>query len=159
MSLLLPHRFKKVSRILFYLFFGFGIYYMLFLEGDPKVEELFTFEVPALINDEIFGPAESGWIETVYIDELLSVFIIIFGLLAGFSKEKYEDELIDKLRNDALRISLFISYGILLLTVLSIFGMIFLTFLFAQLFLILFLFNLIFDLKLLKHYKTASNDE
>ena len=79
--------------------------------------------------------------------------------MAGFSKEKYEDELIDKLRNDALRISLFISYGVLLLTVLSIFGLIFLSFLFAQLFLILFLFNLIFDIKLLRHYKTASNDE
>jgi len=158
MSLLMPHRFKKVSRVLFYLFFCFGIFFMIFLEGDPQVEELFTFEVPALLNDDIFSPSESGMIETFYLDEMLSVGIIIFGLLAGFSKEKYEDESIDKLRNDALRISLLISYGILLLTVLSIFGLIFLTFLYSQLFLILFLFNLIFDIKLIKHYKSASND-
>ena len=159
MSLLLPHRFKNISRLLFYLFFGFGIYYMTVLEGDPKIEELFTFEVPALLNDDSFSPSESGWIETVFLDEIISVFIIIFGLMAGFSKEKYEDELIDKLRNDALRISLYISYGILLLTILSIFGLIFLSFLFAQLFLILFLFNLIFDIKLIQHYKSASNDQ
>ena len=159
MSLLLPHRFKNISRLLFYLFFGFGIYYMTVLEGDPKIEELFTFEVPALLNDDLFSPSESGWIETVFLDEIISVFIIIFGLMAGFSKEKYEDELIDKLRNDALRISLYISYGILLLTILSIFGLIFLSFLFAQLFLILFLFNLIFDIKLIQHYKSASNDQ
>lgn len=159
MSLLLPHRFKNTSRLLFYFFFGFGIYYMTVLEGDPKIEELFTFEVPALLNEDLFSPSESGWIETVFLDEIISVFIIIFGLMAGFSKEKYEDELIDKLRNDALRISLYISYGILLMTILSIFGLIFLSFLFAQLFLILFLFNLIFDIKLIKHYKSASNDQ
>ena len=159
MSLLLPHRFKKTSRVLFYLFFGFGIYYMTVLEGDPKIEELFTFEVPALLNDNIFSPSESGWIETVFLDEIISICIIVFGLLAGFSKEKHEDELIDKHRNDALRISLYISYGILLITILSIFGLVFLSFLFAQLFLILFLFNLIFDIKLIKHYKSASNDQ
>ncbi len=159
MSLLLPHRFKNSSRVLFYLFFGFGIYYMLFLEGDPKIEELFTFTVPALINSDLFSPTESGWIETVFLDEILSICIILFGLLAGFSKEKYEDELIDKLRNDALRISLYASYGILLLTILSIFGLVFLSFLFAQLFLILFLFNLIFDIKLIMHYKSVSNDQ
>jgi len=159
MSLLLPHRLKNTSRVLFYLFFGLGILYMTLLEGDLKIEKLFTFEVPALLNDDIFSPSESGWIETVFLDEIISVCIIVFGLLAGFSKEKYEDELIDKHRNDALRISLYISYGILLLTILSIYGLIFLSFLFAQLFLILFLFNLIFDIKLMKHYKSASNDQ
>jgi hypothetical protein len=158
MKLLFPHRFKKSSRVLFYLFFFFGIIYIYFLEGNTKLEEIFTFRVLALFSQEFMGSNESGWIETMFLDEILSVCIIIFGVLTGFSKERHEDELIDKLRNDSLRLSLFVNYSLLLITVLSIFGMTFLNVMLGQLFFILFLFNLIFDMKLIKHYKSASND-
>ena len=159
MSLLMPHRLKKASRLLFYLSCFLGIIYIYFLEGNSDLEEIFTFRVPALLNKNFMEANESGWIETMFLDEILSVCIIIFGILAGFSKEKHEDELIDKLRNDSLRLSLFINYALLLLTVLSIFGLIFLNVMLGQLFLILFLFNLIFDMKLIKHYKSANNDQ
>jgi hypothetical protein len=159
MKLLFPHRFKNASRLLFYLSFFLGIIYIYFLEGNSDLEEIFTFRVPSLLNQDFMGETESGWIDTMFLDEILSVCILLFGVFAGFSKEKHEDELIDKLRNDSLRLSLFINYALLLLTVLSIYGFIFLNVLLSQLFLILFLFNLIFDIKLIKHYKSANNDQ
>jgi hypothetical protein len=159
MKLLFPRRFKKASRLLFYLSFFLGIIYIYFLEGNSYLEEIFTFRVPALLNQNFMEETESGWIDTMFLDEILSVCILLFGVFAGFSKEKHEDELIDKLRNDSLRLSLFINYALLLLTVLSIYGFIFLNVLLSQLFLILFLFNLIFDIKLIKHYKSANNDQ
>jgi hypothetical protein len=161
MTLLFPNRLKAFSRFMFYFSFLFGVVYLVFLEGDQKIEALFTIQVPALLSAELFGDLKAGWqwVEAMVIDEFLSVLIIVFGILAGFSREKHEDELIDKMRNDSLRWSLFINYGFLLLTLLGVYGMIYLSFMFAQLFLILFLFNIIFDIKLFRHYKSAGNEE
>lgn len=161
MTLLFSHRIKGISRFMFYFSFLFGIVYLIFLEGEESIENFFTFEVPALLNAELFGDIEAGWqwVEAMFLDEILSVLIVVFGVLAGFSREKHEDEYIDKLRNDSLRWSLFINYGFLLLTLLGVYGLIYLSFMFAQLFLILFLFNIIFDIKLLRHYKSVSNEE
>lgn len=161
MTLLFPNYLKGLSRIIFYATFLFGVIYLIFLEGEDDIEKIFTFTVPALLSSEIFGPMKTGlhWIEAMFLDETISIFIVVFGILAGFSKEQHEDELIDKMRNDSLRWSLFINYGIILITVLGVYGGIYLSFLFSQLFLILFLFNLIFDIKLLRHYKSARHEE
>lgn len=161
MTLLFPHRMKGFSRFMFYFSFLFGVVYLTFLEGEDNLEEFFTFKVPALLHAELFGELKAGWqwVEAMVLDEILGLLIVVFGVLSGFSREKHEDEYIDKLRNDSLRWSLFINYGILLLTLLGVYGMIYLSFMFAQLFLILFLFNIIFDIKLLRHYKSVSNEE
>lgn len=161
MTLLFPNRLKGFSRFMFYFSFLFGVVYLVFLEGDQDIEDIFTITVPAFMNSELLGSLEVGWqwVEAMIIDELLSVIIVVFGILAGFSKEKHEDELIDKMRNDSLRWSLFINYGFLLLTLLGVYGIVYLSFMFAQLFLILLLFNLIFDIKLFRHYKSAGNEE
>lgn len=161
MTLLFHHRYKKVSRILFYFCFLYGFVYLIFLEGNETLEEWFTFKVPAFISKDFFSKLEIGWhwVDTMFMDEALSVFLVLSGIFAGFSKEKHEDELIDKMRNDSLRWSLFINYGILLLTLLGVYGAIYLNFMFAQLFLILLLFNLIFDIKLYRHYKSGRNEE
>lgn len=161
MTLLLPHRFKWFSRVAFYLMVLLGLVYLVILQDNESFEQFFTFQVPALINSELFGDLVFGfqWVEAMFFDEALSVLLIVFGLMSGFSKEKYEDEYIDKMRNDSLRWSLFINYSILLLTLLGVYGLIYLSFMFAQLFLIILLFNLFFDLKLYLHYKSVSNEE
>ncbi len=161
MTLLLSYRYKWFSRIAFYSLVLFGLVYLIFLQDNQAFESLFTFKVPALINSEIFGDLVIGlqWVEAMFFDEALSVLLIVFGLMSGFSKERYEDEYIDKMRNDSLRWSLFINYGILLLTLLGVYGIIYLSFMFAQLFLIILLFNLLFDIKLYLHYKSVANEE
>ena len=161
MTLLFSNRFKALSRFFFYFSFVFGVIYLVFLEGDEDLEALFTLTVPALLSDELFGKLSVGWqwVETMFLDEALSILIVISGILSGFFKEKHEDEYIDKMRNDSLRWSLFINYGVLLLTLLGVYGMVYLSFMFAQLFLILFVFNIIFDIKLFLHYKMVRNEE
>ncbi len=53
----------------------------------------------------------------VLLDEIISIFIIIGGLIVGFSKEKIEDEFIYKLRNDSLVWAIIFNYIVLLFAI------------------------------------------
>ncbi|MFP9181060.1 hypothetical protein ACLI2M_16335, partial [Enterococcus faecalis] len=68
---------------------------------------------------------DSGLFETTEIDlfpNLFGVLIIIGGILVGFSKEKIEDEYISNLRLKSVFWSLLVTYSIVLILFLTIFG-------------------------------------
>ncbi|WNH09764.1 hypothetical protein [Thalassobellus suaedae] len=101
---LLPNKYKKFGWTLFLLGIISGIVFQVISEKD----DIFDIE---LIND--FGYE--------FLDEIISVLIIIGGLLVGFTKEKIEDEFIFKLRNDSLVWYIILNYVILLITVIFIY--------------------------------------
>ena len=91
-----------------------------------------------------------------YLDEIISVLIIIGGLLVGFTKEKIEDEFVHKLRHDSLVWAFIVNYTILLLTVVFIYEGNFFTVLVYNMFTPLLFFIIRFNfLKL----KSSSNEE
>ena len=156
---LFPNNYKRISGWIFLLSVLFGIYYLFFSEMDTLGSEFLTISVPALWHDELLSSSDGFWIENNLFDEILTLIIIISGLLYGFSKEKIEDEYIASMRNRSLAISVYINYTVLIVATLTIYGLPFLQVMMFQLFSILVLFNLIFTLRLKKHYNSELEDE
>ena len=95
-----------------------------------------------------------GWIENGLGDEIFTLLIIVSGLINSFSKEKIEDELISRIRLESLSLSLFISFGLIIISTFLVFNINYMYVLVFNLFLIILLFNLIFKFRLFKHYNS-----
>jgi hypothetical protein len=85
-------------------------------------------------TENIIGNHALQWIDNNVLDELLTLIIVISGLMASFSREPIEDELIAKLRMDSLTTSLYINYGILLLATLFVYELTYFHVMVVQLF-------------------------
>lgn len=135
---LLPNKYKKFGWMLFLL----GIIIGVFLQVFDSTDDIFNLD---LINNFGFE----------FLDEVISILIIIGGLLVGFSKEKIEDEFIHKLRHESLVWAIILNYIILLLTVIFIYEGNFFTVLVYNMFTPLIFFIVRFNFLKLK----SSSDE
>ena len=149
---LLNHKFKGPATAIFYLSVMVGIYSISF---ENNLEEIWKTSVYSLggNNKGFLGLGVSGWTETGLFNEVLTFLIISSGLMASFSKEKIEDELISKMRLESLSVAIVINYVFVLMANLVFFDLSFLTALMAFLFAPLVLFNLIFQFRLFNYYK------
>lgn len=116
---LFPHRYKMLGWILFIPSLLAGILVIFFDHS------LFEFETTmfAFYDDDLFGPTKTFTLITTNIyDELITITAIVGGLLAAFSKEKDEDEFIVQIRLESLLWATYINYGLLLFSVIFIYG-------------------------------------
>lgn len=88
-------------------------------------------------------------------DVIISLFIVISGIIHGFSKERVEDELISKIRLESLAWSVQVNFMLVILETVFIFGIHFYEVMIIQLFLILLLFNLKQQVALNRFYKQS----
>ena len=151
MNYLFDNKYKKISGLVFYLTSIIGLYLLL----TDRISDLFTLNVYSLFSESFSDLTYGGgWIENGLGDEIFTTIIIISGLINSFCKEKIEDELISKIRLESLTISLFVSYGLVMLSTFLIYNLSYMYVLVFNLFIILILFNLIFRYRLYKHYKS-----
>ena len=151
MNYLFDNKYKKISGLVFYLTTIIGLYLLI----TDKILDLFTLNVYSLFSESFSDLTYGGgWIENGLGDEIFTTIIIISGLINSFCKEKIEDELISKIRLESLTISLFVSYGLVMLSIFLIYNLSYMYVLVFNLFIILILFNLIFRNRLYKHYKS-----
>ena len=152
MSYLFSNKFKKTSGVVFYLSILVGLFLLL----TDRIQDIFVVNVFSIFSYEWFGsePTGFGWIENGLGDEIFTTIIIISGLINSFCKEKIEDELISKIRLGSLIMSLFISYGLVIISTFLIYNLSYMYVLVFNLFIILILFNLIFRYRLYEHYKS-----
>lgn len=151
MNYLFDNKYKKISGLVFYLTSIIGLYLLL----TDRISDLFTLNVYSLFSESFSDLTYGGgWIENGLGDEIFTTIIIISGLINSFCKEKIEDELISKIRLESLTMSLFISYGLVILSTFLIYNLSYMYVLVFNLFIILILFNLIFRYRLFKHYKS-----
>ena len=152
MSYLFSNNFKKPSGIIFYLSILIGFYLLI----TERLQEMFVVNVFSIFSYEWFGSERTGfgWIENGLGDEFFTLLIIVSGLINSFSKEKIEDELISKIRLESLTLSLFISFGLIILSTFLVFNINYLYVLVFNLFLIILLFNLTLKFRLFKHYNS-----
>ena len=152
MSYLFSNKFKKTSGVVFYLSILVG----LFLFLTDKILDIFVVNVFSIFSYEWIGSERTGfgWIENGLGDEIFTLLIIISGLVNSFSEEKIEDELISRIRLESLSLSLFISFGLIIISTFLVYNLNYMYVLVFNLFLIIFLFNLIFKFRLFKHYKS-----
>jgi amino acid transporter len=91
---------------------------------EPEFSKMTWF---AIRHDELFG--ESGWfqwIQTQMLDEWMAVFCIMGLVFVAFSKRKLEDERVTHLRLTSLLWATYLTYALLIVITLFVFGMPFL---------------------------------
>jgi hypothetical protein len=146
---LFPHRFKRIGWFFFLPSILFGILWLLFLRNSDLT--WFSVKVPALIDDVLFNGLRFFVLtETIVIEELLAIFLIISSLFVAFSKEKYEDEFIMRVRLESLLWATYVNYFVLLFTILFIYGTIFIDVLIVNMFTLLLFFIVRFNWQLHK---------
>lgn len=139
------------------------VFYLLLIAGaivhfgfDGEVfEEYLTLPVLSFLYDPLFNEGSGLFTRNNIIDEVITIGLVISGLVHGFSREAVEDELISKMRMEALAWSLFWNCGFLILGTLFIYGVYYFQVMTMEMFMILLLFNLRFSWMLRKHYKEA----
>jgi hypothetical protein len=151
---LLPNRFKMVGLIMFIPSAILGILSMMDIEFKINI---LVFKIWV---GEIFKPTQFLIIqkEDIY-NEILAIFIIISLVLVGFSKEKNEDEYINKIRLDSLLWAVIINYALLMLAVIFIYGNPFFTILIYNMFTVLILFVARFNFVLYLNRRQFDNEK
>ena len=152
MSYLFSNKFKKTSGVVFYLSILVGLFLLL----TDRILDIFVVNVFSIFSYEWFGSEQTGfgWIENGLGDEIFTLLIIVSGLINSFSKEKIEDELISRIRLESLSLSVFISFGLIIISTFLVFNINYMYVLVFNLFLIILLFNLILKFRLFKHYNS-----
>ena len=152
MSYLFSNKFKKTSGVVFCLSIPIGLFLLL----TERIQDIFVVNVFSIFSYEWIGSERTGfgWIENGLGDEFFTLLIIVSGLINSFSKEKIEDELISRIRLESLSLSLFISFGLIIVSTFLVYNITYMYVLVFNLFLILFLFNLLFKFRLFKHYNS-----
>ena len=152
MRYLFSNKFKKTSGVVFYLSILIGLFLLL----TDRIQDIFVVNVFSIFSYEWFGsePKGFGWIENGLGDEVFTLLIIVSGIVNSFSKEKIEDELISRIRLESLSLSLFISFGLIIISTFLVYNLNYMYVLVFNLFLIILLFNLIFKFRLYKHYNS-----
>ena len=152
MNYLFSNKFKKISGVIFHLSIPIG----LFLLWNDRIHDVFVVNVFSIFSYEWIGSERTGfgWIENGLGDEIFTLLHIVSGLINSFSKEKIEDELISRIRLESLSLSLFISFGLIIISTFLVYNLNYMYVLVFNLFLIILLFNLIFKFRLFKHYKS-----
>ena len=152
MSYLFSNKFKKTSGVVFYLSILVGLFLLL----TDRIQDIFVVNVFSIFSYEWIGSERTGfgWIENGLGDEIFTLLIIVSGLINSFSKEKIEDELISRIRLESLSLSVFISFGLIIISTFLVFDINYMYVLVFNLFLIILLFNLILKFRLFKHYNS-----
>lgn len=145
---LFPHRYRLVGWVLFVPALVLGLAY---LYADFGFEFL-TVHVP--LNSEIIGGKISDWPINLT-DEVAALGVIAGLLLIGFSKEKVEDEMVNRLRLDALQWSVYVNYAILALAIVLVHGSLFFNVMVYNLFTVLLVFVVRFRWLIFKNSRVA----
>ena len=159
LNYLFPHRYKKAAWIVFVPSVIFGFCVVAF----DITPDFLQGNVWALFADPVFGSEEHKKFFSVtnnnLLDEIMGVLIIVSGLVVSFSKEKIEDELIQKIRLESLVWATYLNYGILLLAIIFVYDMSFLWVMIFNLFTIILFFIIRFNWQVSKLKKTLVYEE
>ena len=152
MNYLFSNKFKKISGVDFLFINTSRIIFVV----NERIQDIFVVNVFSIFSYEWIGSERTGfgWIENGLGDEIFTLLIIVSGLINSFSKEKIEDELISRIRLESLSLSVFISFGLIIISTFLVFDINYMYVLVFNLFLIILLFNLILKFRLFKHYNS-----
>jgi len=156
LNYLFPHSYKRIGLALIIPLLALG-WYAINFDVEPA---LLDFNVPAIFVDEINGDKFIfGMTENNVLNELIGIALIFSFLIAAFSKEKQEDELIEKIRLDSLVWATYVNYAVLLFSFLFVYGMSFFWVMIANMFTILLFFIIRFNWRVNALNKTMGHEE
>lgn len=119
-----------------------------------------TAKVFAIFSDGLFANFQSFKLVTTNItNTVIGVFFIAGALTVSFSKEKNEDEYIAELRLSSLLWAVCVSYILLLMAFLFVYGTPFLNVMVYNMFTVLIIFIVRFNYTLYKNAKTVPDEK
>jgi hypothetical protein len=145
---LFPNYLKKIGWFIFIPSLLLGILSLTGIFASPEISSFVFYNSGFPLSNE-----DSGLFTNTKIDlfpNLFGILIIIGGVLIGFSKEKIEDEYISGLRLKSVFWSLIVTYSIIFILFLTVFGSAFFTVMILIMFLPLILYVFRFNYLLLK---------
>jgi hypothetical protein len=155
-ALLLPHRYKKIGWIILIPATIMGI---ILIMGDFESEWL-TTKVFAFFSDEFMAGKKSfSFITTNITNTLVGTVFLVGALLTAFSREKQEDEYIEKQRLSSLLWAVWVNYLLLLLSFIFIYGMAFLQVMIYNMFTVLIIFIARFNNILYQNGKGVADEK
>lgn len=185
-SYLFPNYFKKIGYAIVIPFFLILILHQCkvpYLNFDFKTFGIITYKGVSITSETVnvdlthtlekgegdnvniqttFEPGENTWFTsaiTSFQATIVPIMLIIGLLLIAFSKEKIEDEMIVKIREQSLVWSVIVNFMILIFGILLIFGLPYLHFLSFQIFFVLILFIAKFNFELYRLKKATKDEE
>lgn len=119
-----------------------------------------TAKVPAFFIDRLFEKKRTfGWVENNMLNEILGTLTMAGLLLIAFAKEKIEDEFITRIRLDALLWAVYVNYAVLFVSFWLFYDFTFFWVMVINMYTILIIFILRFNLLLFKNSKYQTNEE
>ncbi|MGZ3882594.1 MAG: hypothetical protein ACXVPQ_01705 [Bacteroidia bacterium] len=153
---LFPHRFKKAGWVMLAL--GLAL-----LIADGLSDGLpFLRKVPviALYNSPDFAEeGQGGFFKLITDDvnfELCTLFLVLGSLLVAFSRTRHEDEFISKLREESLVWATYAQYILLAVSIVCLYGTVFLDVMVYNLFSMLWIFIVKFHYEIHKASKSLT---
>lgn len=158
-TFLLPNFLKPLGWILFV---TSTLTFLYFTISGKSIDEYLSFKTFAIYQDGFFMVNKSKLlqiIENPMLDELLLVSFLLGALILGFSKTKNEDEMVAKIRYESLVWATIFNIVMIIITTLTIYGMVFLNFIYFFIVSSLFFFIIRFHYQLYLFQKISDNDE
>lgn len=152
-TMLLPHGFQKIGWAILISTAFFGI--LIALDGYNGIP---SFLLPSDLNPQLAKTLHSQSM-THLTNNIALIGIILGCLFITCSREKVEDELIDKIRLNSLLLALVTNYTIVIIISLFVYDFAYLDVMLYNLFTILLLFLGIFRYKLWRLRKEVRNEE
>jgi small-conductance mechanosensitive channel len=155
-ALLLPHRYKKIG---WFILVPATILGLILAIGDFELEWL-SAKVFAIFTDEIIGGRKFfSFINTNITNTVVGILFLVGALFTAFSREKQEDEYIEKLRLSSLLWAVWVNYLLLLLAFIFVYGFSFLNVMIYNMFTILIIFIARFNYILYLNKKGAADEK
>jgi len=153
---LFPYQMKKFGWILLIPGIILGLFFLID-QSEPNFLNVTVFSIAeqAIFSDSLFFTLT----ENNILDEIIGLLLITGAILIAFSKEKYEDEFILKIRLESLVWAIYLNYAVLILTLIFIYDMIFFWVLVFNMFTLLFFFIIRFNWALMKSKKQIRDEE
>ena len=153
---LFPNQFKNLGWLLF---IPSVLGTLIIIVFNISTDDYLNITVFSIYQESIGEiPGFLKFIKNSFVDEILTIGIIVGGILVGFSKLKEEDEMISKIRYESLLWATYLNYAIILFFTLFIFGLPYLNVLFYNMFTLLLFFIIRFHYMIYK-LNTANHDE
>lgn len=151
-SLLLPYGFKKIGWVIFIPTFLLGSW--LFFSGFDADSVFAFFNLPTRTGPDSFTSNADHWLNNIAL-----IGICLGGIFVACSKERVEDEMIGRIRLNALLIALYVNYAVLIVAALLVYDLGFLNVMACMIVGVLLLFLLIYRITLWRFRKSSGHEE
>ncbi len=150
MNYLFPHQYKKIGLMALIPSVILGVVVII----TDFAPEFLDIKIDFVLSANPFTKSTNN-----LLNEILGILVILSGVVVAFSKEKVEDEFIEKIRLESLVWSVYVNYALLFLAMVILYDFDFLFFMTLNMFTLLIFFIVKFNWRISKLKKTSFDEK